>query len=93
MVFDFAQKMHFNFNKLYFRKKKSGKIAKERLKVLLIADRSGCAPETLELIKSEIFNVISKYIEIDRDDSIIEIDTKSQPYIFANIPIKEVKYK
>lgn len=93
MVFDLGKALSFRFNGFYLRKRKSGNVAKERLRVLLIADRTGCSPETMELIKTEIFNVISKYMEIDKDDSIIEIEKSKNPYIFANIPIKEVKYK
>ncbi|MBR3646723.1 MAG: cell division topological specificity factor MinE [Lachnospiraceae bacterium] len=91
MVFDLSKVLSFRFNS--FHKRKSGKIAKERLRVLLIADRSGCSPEIMEQIKIEIFNVVSKYIEIDKEDSIVEIEKSKTPYIFANIPIKEVKYK
>lgn len=80
----------FKFN--FFRKRKrSGKIAHDRLKILLVSDRAGCSPETMELIKNDILNVISKYVEIDKKNCKIQIEKDNKPYLFANIPIKEVK--
>ena len=37
----------------FFKKKSSGEVAKDRLKLLLVSDRSNCSPETMELIKNE----------------------------------------
>lgn len=39
-------------------------IAKDRLKSLLVSDRISCTPDTFEKIHSELFQTISKYIEI-----------------------------
>ena len=76
------------FRKL-FRKKRSSKIARERLEILLVTDRIGCNPYTTEAIKR--VKVISKYIEIDIDNCIVEIHQEKGPCLMANIPIKEVK--
>ena len=46
----------------FFKKKSSGEVAKDRLKLLLVSDRSNCSPETMELIKNDIIQVISKYM-------------------------------
>lgn len=83
----------FNLKLSFLRKNKSSNIAKERLKVLLVSDRAGCSPETLDLIKKDVINVISKYIDIDKEESTVKIEKTAHPYLFANIPIKEVKYK
>ena len=48
-----------------FRKKSSGDIAKDRLKLLLVSDRASCSPEIMEQIKNDIIEVISKYMDID----------------------------
>ena len=45
----------------------------------------------MELIKNYILNVISKYVEIDKENCKIQIEKDKKPYLFANIPIKEVK--
>ena len=77
--------------KRFFRKKRSSKIAKERLEILLVTDRIGCNPHITESIKRDIVNVISKYIEIDIDHCVVEIHHEKGPCLMANIPIKEVK--
>ena len=48
-----------------FKKKASGNVAKDRLKLVLVSDRAGCSPEVMEKMKNEIIQVISKYIEVD----------------------------
>lgn len=82
----------------FFRKKSSGNIAKDRLKLVLVSDRANCSPEIMEQIKNDIINVISKYIEIDLEGLDIKItQTESDdgngvvPALFANIPIKDLK--
>ena len=34
-----------------FKKKSSGTIAKDRLKLLLVSDRANCSPDVMEMIK------------------------------------------
>ncbi|MGN8800336.1 cell division topological specificity factor MinE [Candidatus Merdisoma sp. HCP28S3_D10] len=84
----------------FFRKKSSGDVAKDRLKLLLISDRANCSPEVMELIKNDIIKVISKYMEIDCENLDIQItQTESEgqngrvPALCANIPIKDLKHK
>lgn len=82
----------------FFKRENSKDIAKERLKLVLIHDRSNVSPEILEKLKGEIIAVISKYIEIDEEELDIQL-TKTQteegerivPALIANIPIKSVK--
>ncbi|MDD6573356.1 MAG: cell division topological specificity factor MinE [Thermoflexaceae bacterium] len=81
------------------RKKNSGSIAKDRLKLLLVSDRANCSPEIMDMMKNDIVNVISKYMDIDKEGMDIQItQTKSDngetvPALFANIPIREIKSK
>ena len=79
----------------FFKKKSSGEVAKDRLKLLLVSDRSNCSPETMELIKNDIIKVISKYMEIDSDGLDIQItqnhDESEGPALYANIPIRELR--
>ena len=57
----------------FFRRKSSGDVAKDRLKLVLVSDRANCSPELMEQIKNDIINVISKYVEIDADGLDIKI--------------------
>lgn len=82
-----------------FKKKNSGDVAKDRLKLLLVSDRANCSPEIMEMIKNDIIEVISKYMDIDAEGLDIQItQTESEgnngtvPALFANIPIKELKH-
>lgn len=79
-----------------FKKKGSGDVAKDRLKLLLVSDRANCSPEVMEMIKNDIIKVISKYMVIDAEELDIQItstegDNGSVPAIYANIPIKDMK--
>ena len=78
----------------FFRKKSSGNVAKDRLKLVLVSDRANCSPDLMEQIK----NVLSKYVEIDKEGLDIKIEqTESEgnngsvPALFANIPIVSMK--
>ena len=83
----------------FFKKKNSGNVAKDRLKLLLISDRADCSPDVMENIKNDIIQVISKYMVIDAEGLDIQItQTESDgnngavPALFANIPIKDLKH-
>ena len=82
----------------FFRKKSSGSVAKDRLKLVLVSDRTNCSPDIMEQIKNDIIAVISKYLEVDTDELDIKITqtevdgtTEAVPALFANIPIKNLK--
>jgi len=76
-----------------FKKKGTGNVAKDRLKLVLVSDRAGCSPEIMEKMKNEIIYVISKYIEIDTAglDFKFKNDPDGTNALCASIPIKETK--
>lgn len=74
----------------------SKNIAKERLKLVLVHDRSNCTPELLELLKEDILNSISEHVDYDASDMDIKItrtreDASGNPVLVASIPIKNMK--
>ena len=80
----------------FFRKKTpSGEIARERLQLMLTHDRANCSPQLLEMIRSDILAVISKYVEIDETESDVQItqseDNNPVPVLYANIAIKNMR--
>lgn len=87
--------------KFFSRDSSSSKnVAKERLQLVLVHDRTNCSPKFLEMIKEDILNVISGYMEIDEDELDISIsktqdgaDSGNMPALMANIPIKRMKTK
>ena len=83
---------------LFNRSENSRNVAKDRLKLVLIHDRANVSPQFLEMLKSEIINVISNYMDVQYDELDIRLtktkseqDNKVFPALIANIPIKNVK--
>ncbi|MDI6604564.1 MAG: cell division topological specificity factor MinE [Thermoanaerobacteraceae bacterium] len=83
-----------------FRNRNNSKnVAKERLQLLLVHERSDISPKFLELMKEEIINVISNYVDIDKEGLDVEITREKKdndtyvPALRANIPIKKMKQK
>ncbi len=81
-------------------KENSKNIAKERLKLVLVHDRSDLSPKFLDMIKGDIIRVISEYVDIDEDGLDIKLtrmkkDVNKSPVsaLVANIPIIKVKDK
>ena len=83
----------------FFSRRKSREIAKDRLKILLISDRVNCSPEMMEMIKTDIAKVISKYMKIDAASMEVQIaktgnsvrNGKKMPVLYANIPILDLR--
>lgn len=82
----------------FFRKKSSCEVARDRLRILLISDRVNCSPEMMELIKTDIAKVISKYMKIDTANMDIQISKMGiqgkrgmrNPVLSASIPILDL---
>ncbi|MGG7176788.1 cell division topological specificity factor MinE [Clostridium paraputrificum] len=81
----------------FSNKPKPKDVAKDRLRLILIHDRGDIPAETLDKMRDEILEVLSKYIEIQSDDVEIAV-TKSDAVegdsassLVANIPIKGVR--
>lgn len=70
----------------------SKKIAKERLRLVLIHDRLGISPGLLENLKEDLIKVISKYMEIDTSRLEVSINEhKDVIALVANIPLLGAK--
>ena len=87
-----------DLNTLFGRKNKSSSVAKDRLKLVLIHDRMNCSTELLEMMRADILEVISRYVDIDTEELNIEISNMEyevgghkSPVLLANIPIKNLK--
>ena len=78
--------------------KSSKNVAKERLKLVLVHDRSDLSPKFLEMVEGDIIRVIKQYAEIDEKGLDIkltrmkrEIDNLPMSALVANIPIIKIK--
>jgi cell division topological specificity factor len=79
-----------NLSKLFGREK-SGETAKERLRLVLMSDHLSLAPDMVEAMKRDLVEVVSRYVEVDRDK--IDVRFEHQDSVFAmlaNVPIISV---
>ena len=49
-------------------KKSSVSVAKSRLKLLIVSDRISCSPAEYENISRDLFQTLSKYLELTEDN-------------------------
>ncbi len=54
-------------NRVFGRDIASRTVAKERLRLVLVHDRSSVSPQLMEHLKEDLLQVISQYMEIDPD--------------------------
>ena len=70
---------------------KSKDDAKSRLKLLLIHDQVDLTPAQMERMKSEIIDVISRYVEIDDDNVEFKLNKEEDGVaLVSNIPVRRV---
>jgi len=67
---------------------KSGAVAKNRLQLVLVQDRVNLSPARMEQLRDELIQVISKYVEIDKEGIDISLtNTNRQSRLTAHIPV------
>ncbi len=76
------------FSRIRGQSRNSAQVAKQRLQLVLAHDRSGISPETLDILKDEIINVISRHVEIDRAHVDVTVSrNQTGNRLIANIPV------
>jgi len=79
--------------KIFGKKEETGKIARDRLKVVLIHDRANISPEVMDNLKNDIIKVISNYMEINQSDMDISLANDDDSVaLVANIPVNRMKH-
>ena len=77
--------------KRFFGAPTSSSTAKERLRMVLMTDHLALAPEIIENMKRDLVDVISRYVEIDRDKVEVNFEREDKALaMLANIPITNV---
>jgi cell division topological specificity factor len=80
------------FDRLFGRDTKSAHMAKERMKLVLIHDRTDLTPGALESLKDELIEVISRHIEIDPAAVRIDMTQEGREQrLIADIPLRTVR--
>ncbi len=75
-------------NKIFSRKPSSADQAKDRLRLVLINDRTDLSAAAFEDLKDDLLEVLSRYIKIDPKSMRIDITQEGrQQRLIADIPI------
>lgn len=77
------------FDRLFGRKDEtSADLARERLKLVLVTDRSDITPDQLEHMQGEIIDVIKRYLDVTEGEVHIKLEQRERRnYLVANIPL------
>jgi cell division topological specificity factor len=79
------------FLRRLFGQQGSSATAKERLRLVLMTDHLELAPEMIDTMKRELVDVISRYVEVDRDRIEVSFERQDRTLaMLANIPILAV---
>jgi cell division topological specificity factor len=90
VILDFLSK--FEFLAKFFHREETRQTAKDRLRLVLVHDRSSIAPQIIEGLKEDLIKVINRYMEIDAVHMDIGFERKDGSIAFAaNIPIIRVR--
>lgn len=69
----------------------SKNVAKERLRLVLVHDRSNVSPQLLESLKEDLLNVIQGYMDIDKEGTEITLDSNEKSVaLLASIPVLKI---
>lgn len=81
------------FSKLMGKETNQSKnIAKERLRLVLVHDRSNVSPQLLENLKEDMISIISTYMDIDRKGTEVTLNSDEKSVaLVASIPIVKIK--
>lgn len=81
----------------WFRRRSgTGKIAANRLKMVVLHDRVSVTPQYLDLLKGDMLRTISEYMVVDDENMHIELSRKEdgedmRSVLTINVPILQVK--
>ncbi|MGB8520977.1 MAG: cell division topological specificity factor MinE, partial [Candidatus Tumulicola sp.] len=80
-----------DFLKRLFGQSGSSSTAKERLRLVLMTDHLELAPEMIDAMKRDLVDVISRYVEVDRERIDVTFEQQDRTLaMLANIPILAV---
>ena len=78
--------------RIFGKENQSKDVAKERLRLVLVHDRASVKPEVLDKLKEELIQVISHYLDIDKETMEVSLSREDDSMaLVANIPILQMK--
>ncbi len=79
-------------DRLLGRNTSSASQAKERMKLVLIHDRTDLSPAEMDALKDELIQVISRHIEIDPNAVRIDLSQEGREQrLIADIPLRPTR--
>lgn len=69
----------------------SGNVAKDRLRLVLVHERLNMSPDTLENLKNDMVDVLSRYFEIDRNSLVVNVERGRKSKLITTITIQRPK--
>ena len=70
----------------------SKNVAKDRLRLVLVHDRSMLPPETLDALRAELVEVVSRYFEVDRGTLSMDVQrTRESWALMVNLPLRRAR--
>ncbi len=71
-------------------KRKSGSVARNRLKTVLLSERLDCSTDATIMLKNDLVQAINKYLPVDKTGIQIQFQ-QNPPMMLARIPILQEK--
>jgi cell division topological specificity factor len=70
----------------------SKNVAKDRLRLVLVHDRSMLPPETLDSLRKELIEVVSRYFEVDHGTLSMDVQrTRESWALMVNLPLRRAR--
>ena len=70
----------------------SGQKAKDRLRIVLIHDRTDISPQLMEELRRDMIGVLTKYMDIDTSKIELDLDRDEQSVaLVANVPVLRIR--
>jgi cell division topological specificity factor len=70
----------------------SKSVAKDRLRLVLVHDRSMLPPETLDALRLELIEVVSRYFEVDHATLSMDVQrTRESWALMVNLPLRRAR--
>jgi len=75
--------------RIFMKETGSKDVARERLRLVLVHDRSSVSPGLINSLKEDLIKVIKEYMEVDEDSLEVNLENAEDSVaLVANIPIK-----
>ena len=70
----------------------SKNVAKDRLRLVLVHDRSMLPPETLDALRNDLIEVVSRYFEVDHATLSMDVQrTRESWALMVNLPLRRAR--